>query len=107
MVDYSTTPRYRIEAVDYELEIIGVRLVNWYYAFASVPMLTLVFGPFVSFPIAITIVIFSRRFYAAERRGEPVTFNPKVQRFLRKMAFFDLIFPELGRLEYARPAYRP
>lgn len=103
MYDYSQTPRYNIEFVDYDLEIAGVRLENWYYSIAGIPLVMFFFGPFIAFPLALVIIIISKKLYTAELRGEPLSFHPKFQRTLRR---FPRLFSYLAKLEQARPEYR-
>lgn len=108
MYDYSDEEDFTIEDVDHEIEIIGVKAANGHIVILMFGI-GLVFGGTIAAMIALgATVLVCRRFYAAELRGEPITFNRKVLRLIRRVPYGlgSYLVPGTGAIVLGLDRYR-
>ncbi len=106
MYDYTKVPKdkyYSIEYVDYDLELLGLTIDKLAYTVLILFVSLALCGPMVSLPLTFFYAFLMNKMYKMERAGKPITFNPHIQKYLRK---FPKLFSELTYIELAEKKYR-
>jgi hypothetical protein len=108
MYDYSVQPRSKVEAVDHEIHIMGVKLGYFPYLLWGFLIGLFTGGPLVGFLAVGVSVLVCRAFYKAEERGEPLTFDPSLADFLARLprGIGTRILSSMAGIERARAQYR-
>lgn len=108
MYDYTGNERGPIESVDHEIHILGVKLGYFPYLLWGFLIGLFAGGPIVGIGMIVLAVAVCRTFYAAETRGEPITFDPRVARLIRRVPFGIgvRLMPGQAAIEHARNTYR-
>lgn len=106
MHDYTHLPKdcyYSVEHVDYDIEMLGLTIDKMAYCGLVFLVGMRLLGPIAAMIVTVLYVVLMRKLYKMELEGRPITFNPKIQRYLRK---FPKIFSELTYIELAKEKYR-
>ena len=111
MYDYGGAKRYRIENVDHEIHILGVKLGYFPYLLWGFLLGLMVGGPLLALGSVIMVIMLCRYCYAQEERGEPVILNPQLMTALQKLPknlreILGGLVPSLGAIEFPRRIYR-
>lgn len=106
MYDYTKVPKdkyYPIEYVDYDIELLGLTIDKIAYTVLIFFTLLFLLGPLAALPLTSLYAFLMNRMYRMELAGKPITFNPNIQKYLRK---FPKLFSELIYIELAEKKYR-
>lgn len=106
MYDYTRIDKssfYSIEYVDYDLELMGLTIDKLIYCMLIFLLSTRFFGPICALIITFLYAFLMNKIYKMELQGKPITFNPKIQKYLR---IFPRIFRDLTYIELAQKSYR-
>ena len=108
MYDYSSSERSSIENVDHEIHILGVKLGYFPYLLWGFLIGLFADGPLFGIGMIVLAVVICRIFYAAETRGEPITFDARVAKIIAKVPFGlgVRLMPGQAAIEHARAGYR-
>jgi hypothetical protein len=111
MYDYGHVKRYRIENVDHEIHILGVKLGYFPYLLWGFLLGLMVGGPLLALGSVILVIMLCRYCYAQEIRGEPVILNPRLLSYLQRWPRslrerVSSLLPGLGAIEFPRKYYR-
>lgn len=111
MYDYGQVKRYRIENVDHEIHILGVKLGYFPYLLWGFLLGLMAGGPLLALGSVVLVIMLCRYCYALETRGEPITLNPRlmglIQRLPRSLReHLSALLPGLGAIEFPRKLYR-
>lgn len=112
MYDYGQAKRYRIENVDHEIHILGVKLGYFPYLLWGFLSGLMVGGPLVAMVVVVLIIVLCRLCYMRELRGEPVVLDPKVMQRLNRLpqrlrSILYALIPSIGAVEFPHEVYRP
>lgn len=108
MYDYTNLPKekyYSVEYVDYDIEMIGLTIDKILYTGIIFFLLIGFLGPIRATLFTIIYVITCKKIYKLELEGRPITFNPKIQKYLRKFPKF-LFLKHLTYIELSNEKYR-
>lgn len=108
MYDYTDGPRQKIENVDHEIHILGVKLGYFPYLLWGFLIGLFIGGPLFGIGMIVAAVVVCRIFYRAEERGEPITFDGRVTKIVGMVPLglgFRLM-PGQTAIEHARETYR-
>lgn len=108
MYDYTAEPSERIEQVDHQMEILGIKLI-YVPLLAGILLLTaLNQGPVLAVVVSAPLVIVFRALYFREERGEPLMFEEHVEAVTRKIPkkARQMLFPVMSRVEFGLAEYR-
>lgn len=106
MYDYSSEPRAKVESVDHEIHIMGVKLGYFPYLLWGFLIGLFMGGAIVGFLFIGIAVAICRVFYKAEERGEPLTFDPKLVEAASRLPLGLGKKFLSGNIERARAEYR-
>lgn len=111
MYDYGNAKRYRIENVDHEIHILGIKLGYFPYLLWGFLLGLMTSGPIIAISNVLLIIFLCRYLYSKEERGEPVTFDPRLIAFFQKLPNFIRkkmlgLVPSLGSIEFPQKIYR-
>ena len=108
MYDYTGCEEIPIESVDHEIHILGVKLGYFPYLLWGFLIGLFAGGPLFGIGMIVLAVVVCRIFYAAETRGEPITFNAQVAKVIAKVPFGlgVRLMPGQAAIEHSRGSYR-
>jgi hypothetical protein len=104
MYDYTKEENYKIENVDHEIHILGVKApaLPW-CAYIFIGFLTI--NPIVSFVVTFIFIRFARMFFDSDRAGTPIEYS---NWFLRMVWIWPIseIFSNLKSIKSSEEEYR-
>lgn len=105
MYDYSKEELFKIENVEHEIHLLGVKIpaMPWcIYIFLAF----LIINPFLAFLAEFFFISIVRKFYFAEKEGHPIEYQGWFLRLTQKFPLIKDIFPFLEGINSPQEAYR-
>ena len=100
MYDYSKSELHKIENVEHEIHVLGVKVpaMPWcIYIFLGF----LIINPFLAFLATFLFIGLVRKFYFAEKSGTPIEYQSWFAKFSRRIPLLIELFPSLSNLNHS------
>lgn len=99
MYDYSKEELHKIENVEHEIHVLGVKVpaMPWcIYIFLGF----LIINPFLAFLATFAFIAIVRKFYFAEKEGTPIEYQAWFTNFARNFTLMSELFPSLHNINH-------
>ena len=108
MYDYMNAPEYKIENVNHEIHILGIKLGYFPYLMWAFLCGLLIGGPIIGIGGIVCAGLLCRKFYFAEERGEPIPFDRKFHQIVSRCPSWlgGFLFSQTGKIQFGLKEYR-
>ena len=105
MYDYNNAKIIRIENVDHQIDILGVKASAWPFCILGLT-LTMPIHPLVGLTTPIVIGIISKKLYELEKIGKPIEFSLPFQNLMGRFPLLKTLFSDLVKIRFMGGSYR-